>query len=105
MHALIKGYGKDAGINSMISMFWAAASQQSCDPWLERVSSKANIGDGVSRNDMTLAHQMGWVPLQLDLQHVWPNLLKTADDIEFALQDGHEHICAILRPQINRQIQ
>ena len=55
LHALIKGYGKDSGINAMISMFWAAAAQHSRDPWLERVSSKANISDGVSRSDMTLA--------------------------------------------------
>ena len=103
-HALIKGYGKDEGINSLISMFWASAAQSNCDPWLERVSSKANISDGISRDDFTLARLHGWIHLDIDFDCIWPALLQAADDIEYALTRGHLDICNALQPQVQRTI-
>ena len=100
-HALIKGYGKDCSINSIISMFWAAACQFNCDPWLERVSSKANISDGISRDDFSLAKIHNWVHLDIDFDAVWPILIQASEDIEFALTTGHATICKTLQTQIS----
>ncbi len=38
--ALLKGYGKDTGINNMIGTFWLDKAEHNSFPWFERVSSQ-----------------------------------------------------------------
>ena len=104
-HALIKGYGRDEGINSLISMFWTASANLACDPWIERVSSKANISDGVSRNDFQLPRRHGWPHIHLDYEPLWPILMRAVDDIEFAVQDAPQLACEALQSQVRRATQ
>ena len=80
-HALLKGYGKDPGVNCLISMFWSAAAATSTSPWLERVSSSANLSDQISRNDYSLHQRHGWVHLQLDCTPLWPILARAIHDL------------------------
>jgi hypothetical protein len=49
-HALIKGYSKAPWVNASISAFWHLAARRQLHPWIERVSSKANLADPVSRH-------------------------------------------------------
>ena len=48
---LTKGFSSDDAINTSSSIFWATAARNRCAPYFERVSSKANIADAVSRHD------------------------------------------------------
>ena len=61
MFALLKGYSSDTFLNCVIGAFWMASAHIGADPWFERVSSKANISDCVSRFDFTQAEQLGWI--------------------------------------------
>ena len=47
--ALTKGYGKDAAVNGMISAFWTLAARRGWFVEFERVPSKANVADAVSK--------------------------------------------------------
>ena len=99
--ALIKGYGSDLSINSLLTLFWSHQSMNGSDPWFERVSSKANISDAVSRDDMSEATQAGWKHLNIKLDNCWPILLRALSDQEFAANDAHKCLTAELRPQVD----
>ena len=47
--ALTKGYGKDGAVNGMIAAFWSMAAHQGGLVECERVPSKANVADAVSK--------------------------------------------------------
>ena len=57
--ALRKGYGKDDAVNGVLTAFWALAVRMSWDPNFNRVESKANISDAVSRADIEPAFRPG----------------------------------------------
>ena len=47
--ALTKGYGKDGAVNGMIAAFWSLTAHQGWLVEFERVPSKANVADAVSK--------------------------------------------------------
>ena len=49
--ALRKGFSRDRDANAVVSLFWAAAALTGVRPWFERVPSKAQLADEVSRGD------------------------------------------------------
>ena len=55
-HALIKGCSNVTSVNNLVSTFWCFCARNLKDPWFERVSSKANIADSVSRGDFFACH-------------------------------------------------
>ena len=58
--ALARGYGSDAAVSALTAIYSAVAVIAKKTPHLERVSSAANISDGVSRNDLAIAKRHGW---------------------------------------------
>jgi hypothetical protein len=99
-HAIVKGYGKDEGVNALISTFWCAACQAQTNPWIERVNSKTNISDGISRRDLSLIRKHGWLLIKIDFTETWQILLRAADDVEFAVSQAWPLLKASLEPQI-----
>ena len=82
--ALLKGYGKDAGMNNLIGTFWLDRAEHSSFPWFERVSSKANISDSVSRGDFEEAQREGWLHLDIGYTATYDILRKLAGDELYA---------------------
>ena len=72
--ALTKGYSNNEQANRLVTLFWCAVSERQGDPWFERVPTKANISDSVSRGDRKPAKTRGWIEVEVDLHEVW-NLL------------------------------
>ena len=82
--ALTKGYGKDAAINGMISAFWNLAARQGWFVEFERVPSKANVADAVSRDDFSRARREGWIRTNSRDAEVMEIMAKAVNDVEFA---------------------
>ncbi len=101
-YALIKGYGSDAAVNSLLTAFWLGQAQAGSDPWFERVSSKANISDEISRNDFTIANKHGWLHVHLDFEPIWPLVLRAADDLDYACSTAFADMADRMRPQLAR---
>jgi hypothetical protein len=99
-HALLKGYGKDISINNMLGMFWTGTARSGQQPWIERVSSKANLSDGVSRNDLSVSDDAGWFHIQLDLDNVYKTLLRASSDMNFA----HTEAASVMYEDISKQV-
>lgn len=99
-HALIKGYGKDEGINALLTIYWQICCTNTCDPWIERVSSKDNPSDGVSRDDFTLADEKGWHHIEINVTAIWPILLRAIDDEIYAVTEAPDLITSILAAQL-----
>ena len=104
-HALIKGYGNDIPINNLLGTYWAAHAISGTSPWMERVTTHANIADAVSRNDVKFAVAQGWLIAQLDLSRAHSILRRIAADSEFAHAEAHSLLIQELRPQIDKHIQ
>ena len=47
--ALLKGRGNNDYVDAMVAWFWSVAAKMGLSVWLERVPSKANLADPVSR--------------------------------------------------------
>ena len=99
-HALLKGYGKDISINNMLGMFWTGIARSGQQPWIERVSSKANLSDGVSRNDFTVSDEESWFRVELDLNNVYETLLRAASNMDFA----HTEAASVMYEDISKQV-
>eukprot|EP00438_Fugacium_kawagutii_P019391 Skav219437 [mRNA] locus=scaffold1461:97486:99210:+ [translate_table: standard] len=69
--ALVKGFGKEEKLNRLISCVWQLASSKDISPAFDRVTSKANMSDEISRNDLDMAEAMGWVRLDIDWETVY----------------------------------
>ena len=69
-------------------------------PRIERVSSAANLSDGVSRNDFTVADEKNWFHMHLDLQSTYTTLLRAATNMDFA----HNKAAALIYSDINDQV-
>jgi len=82
--ALSKGYGKDPAINGMISAFWSLAAHQGWFVEFERVPSKANIADAVSRHYLSRARREGWTRANSPHDEILRIFAAAAKDIEFA---------------------
>ena len=85
-HALTRGYSGNAAANAVISAFWVAASVYAASPWFERVPSKANISDAVSRRDFTFAEDQGWRRLDFDFTQVYMLLADFVDSGSFDVE-------------------
>ena len=82
---MIKGYSNVTSVNNLMSTFWCFCARNMKEPWFERVSSKANIADGVSRSDFSLANEHKWTRHNLDLSPLWPFLAQVAANAEASL--------------------
>jgi len=83
-HALTKGYGNEPAVDNLIGAYWSMCSNKKKSPWFERVSSKANISDDVSRGDFTRATRLGWRRVFPRLSAIENIMEKIADNAEYA---------------------
>ena len=91
-------------INSVIALYWALHASKSKSPWMERVSSKANLSDAISRDDFTEARAQNWVHLDIDLSEVYEVILQCCDDVAFAHEKATDQLCSLLTPQLHRAL-
>jgi len=103
-HALLRGYGSDMHINCLLGMYWAFQAAEQKAPWLERVTSKANLSDAISRNDFSDNQANGWLHLQLDLTATYTTLALAADNMQFAVQHAHPRMKQDLQQQMRLQL-
>ena len=75
-HALIKGFSANRAANALVGLFWLGAAHLQRNPWFERVTSGDNLSDPISREDIAMARDRGWHPVQIDLAALWPVLLR-----------------------------
>ena len=103
-HALLRGYGSDERINCLLGMYWAFQATQQKAPWLERVTSSANLSDAISRNDFSANQANGWLHIELDLTATYATLSAASDNMQFAVQLAHLQIQQSLQQQIRHQL-
>lgn len=99
-YALIKGFGRDEAINSLIGMYWCYHADSQKFPWLERVSSKANISDEISRDEFGIVDALGCQFVHLDYTQAYEILLRAAADIEYAHSSAHKDLAESLQSQV-----
>jgi hypothetical protein len=102
--ALIKGYGKDPTMNSLLSIFWSHCATKRIHPSFQRVSTHANIADAVSREDFTTAQKEGWQRIHLDTKEILQEIQRATNDHERALQQSHLHINSAILAQLRAQL-
>jgi hypothetical protein len=73
--ALRKGFSRDRDANAVISLFWSAAAVADTRPWFERVPSKAQLADEVSRGDDTMLVRMGSRRMDFNYDKVWDTVI------------------------------
>ena len=76
--------------NKLVTLFWCSVTDKEGDPWFERVPSKANLSDAISRGDEEEARRQGWTKLEVDLRSIWAILMKLT-------KVGFEHIPALAK--------
>ena len=70
--ALTKGYsGTYKEANVLTTLFWSIATVKQADPWFERVPSKANGSDAVSKGDFEFARANNWTKCEVASMEVW----------------------------------
>ena len=102
--ALIKGYSSDDAINTVVSLFWTHLHLCHIGLWLERVSSAGNPSDEVSQNGWTLATELNWTHVHLDLTKCYTLLLECLHRPEHIPQGLAQAMHHDLRAQVARQI-
>ena len=102
--ALLKGYGSDCAINNLLSLFWGFQASVQSSPWFERVSTKANLADAISRYDFTVAKQRGWLHITLDFDYTYHILQQACDNLPFATAQAGELIAQDLQTQVQQQL-
>ena len=90
--ALTKGYGKDGAVNGMIAAFWSLAAHQGWLVEFERVPSKANVADAVSRDDFGRAMAEGWTRVHGPIDDVLRIFAAAAADLEYATTDAADEL-------------
>ena len=85
-HALTRGYSGNAAANAVVSAFWVAASVYAASPCFERVPSKANISDAISRRDFAYAEDQEWRHLDFDFTRVYTLLADFVDSSSFDVE-------------------
>ena len=63
--AAIKGYSAKSDVSELVTRLWATISRYGVIVYFDRISTDANISDGPSRNDWTVATVCDW-----DLQSI-----------------------------------
>ena len=82
-HALIKGFGGNGPVNNLVAACWHTAAILNKDPWFERVCSKGNPSDEISRFEFQAAIARGWIQLHWDFEPLYRELLaRGADDFK-----------------------
>ncbi len=84
LQALTKGYGRDPSVNNLISFFWHLVARLELQVTLTWVPSELNISDPISRGDMRLAHDHGWISTPADLTFFYSIVVRCADDVYYA---------------------
>ena len=69
--ALSKAYSANEEANKLVTLFWCAVTLKGGDPWFERVPTKANISDAISRGSLKEAVERGWRIVALELSGIW----------------------------------
>jgi len=97
--ALRKGFSRDRDANAVISLFRAAAAVSDVRPWFERVPSKAQLADEVSRGDDTLLRNLGSRRMDFNYDKTWAII------IDMILKGGlaDPSACTELLTSISRQ--
>ena len=75
--ALLKGYSINEEGNLLVTLVWAAVTSTGGAPWFERVPSKANVSDSVSRGNTEEARKRGWLEVEVDLTETWKLLISS----------------------------
>ena len=91
--ALTKGYSSQDEANKLTSLFWPATVCKGGEPWFERVPSKANCSDAVSRKETKAAKEAGWHELHLQLDIVWETLRQALKTDEMNRPPLAENLC------------
>ena len=86
--ALRQGYGKDDAVNGVLTAFWSLAVRLSWDPDFNRVESKANISDAVSRADLVFAKAQGWTRVHLPVLPIYIALARCSYDLDYAVDQA-----------------
>ena len=98
--ALSKGYSSNDAVNKLSSTFWDSAAECRSPPWFGRVSSKANISDGVSRGDLREAWLLGARQMEFDFHKVWSELISAVLNNKFADSSVRRRVAVILHQQL-----
>ena len=93
--ALLKGYGRDPAVNGVLAAFWATAARHDWRPAFERVVSKANISDAVSRRDLDRARRDGWTRVHTPSEDIVGVLAKAAQDLQYACHGAADDLVGI----------
>ena len=77
LDALVKGQSKFKDVLELLKLFWDMVAEFGIDLYLDRVSTDANISDGVSRDKMDEAEEWGW-----NIEDVsFPSQLRSAEGV------------------------
>ena len=60
LDALVKGLSKFHDVIHLLTFFWHVVANFQINAYLDRVSTDANVSDGVSRADLTAFDEWGW---------------------------------------------
>ena len=93
--ALHKGYGKDTAVNGMLAAFWTLAARQSWRPAFERVVSKANAADAVSRADLNRAEAEGWTRVHTPATQILTVMGRAARDMQYACTTAADDLAQV----------
>eukprot|EP00435_Cladocopium_sp_Y103_P030010 s148_g7.t1 len=64
--ALMKGFGRDVKLNSLLSCVWQFLEAKQLAPHFQRVTSEANMSDAISRHQVQEALDLGWKEIEMD---------------------------------------
>ena len=84
-YALVKGYGKCAAINTLITAFWTLVEVNRWCPHFSYVKSGLNISDPVSRADDSIARSFGWTRLHTNVEPLLNILANALDNIPWTV--------------------
>ena len=101
--ALIKGYGKDQGMNTLLSTFWPHCARHQLHPTFHRVSTKANIADKISRHETQWAATRGWRAFHLDTAPITTAIAAAHGDHEQALRHTSHTVYHAILLQLQTQ--
>ena len=98
--ALTKGYsGTSKEANVLTTLFWSVATAKQADPWFERVPSKANCSDAVSRGDFAFAESNNWVKCTVRSAEIWKVLERAVETNLKELPVLAEKLCTVAKAE------
>ena len=93
-HTLIKGVGKHQPLNCLISAHWTWHNRRGIAHRLERVPTKANISDALSRFEGIPEAQL-WHQIRIPASSLTQRATKIIGDIEFASKRGFVDVSGV----------